>query len=96
MLNQALFNPADVRVKAGMKATKWRRKHAAKADAEEEGQLKLFSMLTQACCAAIKNMALLMKEEVTATDPASAELVSIEDAPATCLWSVLTQKFLCS
>lgn len=96
MLNQALFNPADVRVKAGMKGTKWHTKHAAEADAEEEGQLKLFGMLTKACSATIKNMALLMKEEVTSTDPASAVLISIEDAPSTCLWSALTRKFLCS
>ena len=95
MLDQALCNPADVRVKAGTNATKWRRKNV-NADAKEEGQLKLYGMLTRACGAAIKNMALLMKDEVAATDAASAALISIEDAPATCLWSALMRKFLCS
>ena len=37
MLDQALCNPADVRVKAGTNATKWRRKNAD-ADDEENGQ----------------------------------------------------------
>lgn len=71
-------------MKAGTNATKWRRKNVD-ADAEEDGQLKLYGMLTKACGAAIKNMALLMKDEVATTDAAS----SIEDAPATCLWSTL-------
>ena len=57
MLDQSLCNPADVRVKAGTTATKWRRKHAADADAKEDAQFKLYGMLTKACGAAIKNMA---------------------------------------
>ena len=65
-------------------------------DAKEKGQLHLFSMLTKACGCVIKNMALLMKEEVAATDAALAALVSIEDAPATCLRAVLMRKFLSS
>ena len=48
MLDQALCNPADVRVKAGMNVTKWCRK-TVDVDAEEEGQLKLYCMLTKAC-----------------------------------------------
>ena len=96
MLDQAGFNTAAAKYAAGVKAGKWRTKYVTVGDpdAEQEAQERLFAALSKSCGAVIKNMRLIMLEEVEATDAGSRAIVDIEQKPATCLWAALTRKFL--
>lgn len=94
ILNQAANNSVDRKGSALKSKQKWIIKNAG-PDAEQEAQEHLFRLLTKCCCHVIKNMELLMKEEVDRADtPERKELVNIDVRPATCLWSALTHKFL--
>ena len=96
MLDQAAFNSTADKHAAGVKAGKWQTKYVTTGDpdAEQAAQERLFAALSKSCSAVIKNMKLLMLEEVAATDAGARALVSIEEKPATYLWAALTRNFL--